>query len=248
MYNVSLKLAYDGTQYLGWQKTKMGPSIEETLEKVLLQVLQHTIKLQAASRTDAGVHASGQIVNFYTPKALALDQLHYSLNCLLPKDIVVIEIKKNRDHFHPTLDCKSKEYHYHVCYGNVQLPHQRHFFWHYPYSLDIPAINQAMPILTGEHDFSAFCNTKKNGSYVHYIRNLESIKLYKLADECLRFEVRGNNFLYKMVRNVIGTLIYIGCGKINCSELLQILQGGDRKKAGMTAPALGLCLHKVIYQ
>jgi len=247
MRNIRLELAYDGTHYLGWQKTRMGPSIEEALERILKQVLQHPISLQAASRTDAGVHAEGQVVNFFTPKEIALDKLQYSLNCLLPPDIAITSAMQAEDHFHPTLDAQGKEYHYHLCYGRVQLPHRRLTSWHYPASLDVQAMQKAIPLLLGHRDFSAFCNVKKNNNYAHYTRYIESISLHLCDNDYMQFRIEGNHFLYKMVRNLVGTLVYVGCGKIALERLSDIISGGDRTQAGMTAPALGLFLYRVKY-
>lgn len=247
MRNIRLQLSYDGTQYLGWQKTKMGASIEETLERTLKQVLQHPISLQAASRTDAGVHAVGQVVNFFTFREISIAKLQYSLNCLLPPDIAITSIEQAADHFHPTLDATGKEYHYHVCYGRVQLPHRRHISWHYPYPLDIQAMHEAIPLLVGERDFAAFCNVKKNSTYSHHVRYVESIELHECEDNYLRFHIEGNHFLYKMVRNLVGTIIYVGCGKILLKDLSDIVSGKDRTQSGMTAPALGLFLYRVKY-
>ncbi|HEV8051870.1 MAG TPA: tRNA pseudouridine(38-40) synthase TruA [Parachlamydiaceae bacterium] len=247
MHNIRLKLAYDGSRYLGWQKTKMGPSIEETLESALLQILQHSVYLQAASRTDAGVHAVGQVVNFLTHKDLLLDKLRHSLNCVLPNDIAIDTVEAALPDFHPTLDCKSKEYHYHVCYGRNQLPTQRHFAWHFPKELDLAAMREAIPLLTGKRDFTAFCNKRINNVYPHYTRYVESIEIHELPHKCLRLEIRGNNFLYKMVRNLVGTLLFIGCSKIRNVNLAEILASEDRRQAGITADAKGLFLMKVNY-
>ena len=137
MRNLKLTLSYEGTQYLGWQKTKMGPSIEETLEKALSQVLRHPVKLQAASRTDAGVHAAGQVINLFTSSPEDLFRLKKSFNGVLPRDISVLTLEEMPDAFHPTLDAQGKEYHYHICLGNVQLPFLRLVSWHFPYPLNI---------------------------------------------------------------------------------------------------------------
>ena len=159
MSNIRLTLSYLGTLYLGWQKTRMGPSIEEALEKALSQILQESISLQAASRTDAGVHAEGQVVNFFTKQEkLDLKRLQKSLNGLLPKEISVIDISFAPDPFHPTLDVLGKEYHYHLCCSTVQLPFYRHVSWHFPYLLDLQKMQDAAQLLVGKHDFSAFCN------------------------------------------------------------------------------------------
>ena len=246
--NIKLIAAYDGTHYLGWQKTKMGPSIEEVLENTLSRILQHPVILQAASRTDAGVSADGQVVNFFTDSCVSPEKLKASLNRLLPKDIVILSTEEAETGFHPTLDCKGKEYRYHLCYGRIRLPHQRHYSWHYPYpNLDIEAMRKAVPFLLGNRDFSAFCNLMKSRGYRDLVRQLESIEIQVLPEECLRFDVRGNHFLYKMVRNLVGTLVHVGCGKIKYEKLAKILDSGDRNQAGMTAPSCGLFLHRVFY-
>lgn len=247
MHNIRLLLTYDGTRYLGWQKTKTGLSIEKELEKALLTILQQKIVLQAASRTDAGVHALGQVVNFFTAKNIDIGKLQYSLNCLLPKDIVVNRVEIADPNFHPTIDCKSKTYHYHVCYERIQLPCQRSYAWHYPRPISIDQIKKGITLLVGQRDFSSFCNSKASCNYLDYRRDLETIEVYELPNECLRFEIRGNNFLYKMVRNLVGSLIYIGTGKIPLQELEEIIEKGERTHGGVTAPACGLFLYQVDY-
>lgn len=246
--NIKLTVAYDGGNYLGWQKTSMGPSIEETLQRVLEQILQEQIVLQAASRTDAGVHAKGQIVNFLTHKTPSLQRLKISLNCLLPKDIAVMHVEMADIDFHPTLDCRGKEYHYWVCNGTAQLPQHRFYSWHYPHALDVNVMRAAALLLAGEHDYAAFCNFKKNHAYAHYVRQVELIDIIELPEERLCIRVRGNNFLYKMVRNLVGTLVYVGCGKIDVEEIPGILGSQERPQAGVTAPAHGLCLQQVFYK
>jgi tRNA pseudouridine38-40 synthase len=147
--NLKLLLSYDGTSYLGWQKTAMGPSIEEELEKALSQILQHPVALQAASRTDAGVHAEGQVVNFFTEKEI----LQKSINGVLPKDISVLKLEEAHEAFHPTIDCRGKEYHYFVCTGNTQLPFHRRFSWHFNFPLEVEKMKKAAALLVGKHDF-----------------------------------------------------------------------------------------------
>lgn len=246
--NIKLKIAYDGTNYLGWQMTTMGPSVEESLQAVLEKILQHKVVLQAASRTDAGVHANGQIVNFLSAKEhLCLDRLKISLNSLLPKDIVVLELEDADESFHATLNCIKKEYHYYLCFGAAQLPMHRFYSWHFPRSLDLQAMRAASLQIVGEHDFSAFCNMRKNLSYKDYIRHIYSLEIDELPENRLRFRIIGNNFLYKMVRNLVGTLAYVGCGKIPFHALKGIMTAHDRKQAGITAPAHGLSLHAVSY-
>lgn len=248
MHNTKLLIAYDGRDYLGWQKTECGPSIEGTLQLVLEQIFQEPIQLQAASRTDAGVHAHGQVVNFLTNKAgPSPERLRASLNHLLPKDIVVISVEEVPQSFHPTIDCQSKEYRYYLCLGPVQMPHNRFYSWHVPYELDVEEMEQGATILVGTHDFSAFCNFKKNASYTDFIRTVDAIHIDRIDSHRLEIRIIGNRFLYKMVRNLVGTLVYVGRGKLSVDDLVGILERGDRTQAGVTAPAHGLFLHKVHY-
>jgi len=242
--NIKLRIAYDGTDYLGWQKTHEGPSIEGTLEKILEQVLQEKIHLQAASRTDAGVHALGQVVNFIASKFPP--KLQYSLNSLLPKDIVVRDLELMPEYFHPTLDCRGKEYHYGISRGSYQLPQQRHYAWHVHAPLDLEAMSQAAKLLVGQHDFAAFTNAKKNEVYEDTIREVKSIELLE-ADDQLKIIICGNNFLYKMVRNLVGTIVYVGMGKLTLSAISSLLTSHDRTQGGITAPAHGLTLKEVFY-
>lgn len=245
--NIKLKLTYQGTHILGWQKTNAGRSVEEELEKALLTLLQEEVKLQAASRTDAGVHAHGQIVNFKTAKSLPLFKLKASLNGLLPKDIAVLEAEEMADTFHPTLDCKTKTYHYDICLGPVQLPHFRCFSWHVYQPIDLDKVALATSFLKGNHDFSAFCNVKTTEIYKDKVRHVSDIQLINLPYHRVRIIVKGSNFLYRMVRIIVGTSIHIGIGKIELDELESILKGKDRTQAGITAPAHGLSLFSIEY-
>jgi len=248
MLNVRLLVAYDGGGFLGWQKTRMGPSIEEELQSALEKILQEKIALQAASRTDAGVHAQGQVVNFFTKKELVcFERLKISLNGLLKKGIAVLHAEEAPESFHPTLDAQSKEYHYSVCYGQTQSPFHRHYSWHYPHCLDLASMRQAAAALIGNHDFSTFCKIGKNSTCKDYIRKLEAISIADLSEQRLRIIMRGNRFLYRMARIIAGTLIYAGCGKIDLSAIKAILASKDRTLAGVTAPAHGLCLYSVNY-
>lgn len=248
MKNIALTIAYDGTRYLGWQKTNIGPSIEQTLQAVLEKALQHPVVLQAASRTDSGVHANGQVVNFFSSNpCLDLYKLLASLNRLLPKDIIVREVIHKEVHFHPTLDCAGKEYHYFICYGPTQLPCQRLYSWHVPYMLNLDSMNRAASYIIGEHDFKTFCNRKRTHRYSHYIRTVDAIEITEIGEMRLCIKVRGNHFLYKMVRNIAGTIAQVGYGRIEENAIKEMLESQDRVFAGMTAPAHGLFLDKVFY-
>lgn len=248
MKNIHVIIAYDGTDFLGWQKTLMGPSIEESLEKVLSQILQEEIHLQAASRTDAHVHAERQSVNFFTHKdPLSLPKLLQGINALLPPSIAALEIQEKPLNFHPTLDTNGKEYQYFICNNPYQHPRHRFFSWHVPSILQIDLMKEAAQHLIGTHDFSAFCNQRS----LHDkdpICTLSSIQIDFIEKDRIRFRITGNRFLYKMMRNLVGTLIYVGRGKITPSEVKEILLRKKRALAGVTAPAHGLHLAQVFYK
>lgn len=225
----------------------MGPSVEEHLENILSQILQQGVKLQAASRTDAGVHAEGQVVNFLAEKKeVDLNKLQKSLNALLPKQIVAMSLEEMPLEFHPTLDNKGKEYHYFLCNGSFQKPKHRLFSWHFPYPLDLNKMQLAAESFLGTQDFSVFCNelslSKKNP-----VCTLHSIDIECFEEGRICFKVRGNRFLFRMMRNLVGTLAYIGCGKIEISEIPTLLKEKQRALAGVTAPSHGLHLMNVFY-
>ena len=239
---IKLLLAYDGTRYLGWQKTRMGPSIQESLAKALTQITGEQILPEAASRTDRGVHAQGQVVAFSLHSPPPLLQLQKGLNAVLPADIRVLELKPISAHFHPTLDAVGKEYHYQICLGEVQEPIHRLYSWHVYSPLDLQKMESAASDLLGTHDFTAFTNEIRNDP----VCTLKSIAITPSGNR-LQIAFRGNRFLYKMVRNLAGTLVYIGCGKLPPNCIPSLFASRDRKQAGMTAPAHGLYLHKVVY-
>lgn len=248
MPNIKLIIAYDGKGFLGWQKTSTGPSIEASLEQALEKILQEPISLQAASRTDAGVHAMAQPVNFLTKKQeLNLNKLSFEVNSLLPIGIRVLSADLMPDEFHPTIHSTGKIYHYHLCLGKVQLPHNRFYSWHCPYPLNLPHMHSASEYFLGKQDFSSFCNVKKNNHTTDYVREIIRLDFIPLPDERLRIEIQGNNFLYKMVRNIVGTLVFVGRGKLQADQIPAILKKKDRTVSGMTAPAHGLALYKVFY-
>lgn len=228
-------LSYDGTRYFGWQKTMTGPSIQEELEKAVFQISGEQVQPEAASRTDRGVHAEGQVIQFSLEKEFEPKKLQRGLNAILPSDIRVVHM--DLCHFHPTLDAIGKEYHYRICTSPVQDPTKRLYSWHFPLLLDQAAIELAAKDLAGTHDFSAFANEKEENP----LCTLESISYQEY------FIIRGDRFLYKMVRNIVGTLVYIGCGKLPVDAIPSILKSLDRKKGGVTAPAHGLYLHQVFY-
>lgn len=247
MRNIVLKIAYDGSDFFGWQSTQTGPSVEASLQAVLKQILGADIILQAASRTDRGVHADGQVINFFTSKNFKCPDLIKSLNALLPKSISVLAAVEAPLNFHPTLDVLKKTYLYQICSGAFQSPKHRFFSWHVPYELNIEKMYEASKFLIGEHDFSAFCNFRKNLCYEHTRRTIFNISFQIIESQRLSISITGNHFLYKMARNLVGTLVYVGRGKIAPHEISGILSAKQRQNAGITAPAHGLSLHHIFY-
>ena len=247
-YNVRLLIAYDGSEFLGWQKTGKGTgrTVEETVERVLEKILQHPVNLQAASRTDRGVHAKGQVVNFFTSHTFDMAKLQRKMNQLLPPDVVVRSAVEAAPDFHPTLHAKGKEYHYEIACTPSCLPHVRFTRWHIPHPLDLDLMQEASSFIVGTRDFLAFCNARKNLCYENTIRTLAALRLIQVEDG-LRIELIGDHFLYKMARNIVGTLVYVGLRKISPSQIPYIVAGKKRTEAGITAPAHGLTLYQVYY-
>lgn len=241
-----LTLAYDGTKYFGWQKLPCQPTIESDVETALQKILQHPIQLEAASRTDRGVHAKGQIAAFSTEKEISAAKLHISLNRLLPKDIAVTEVKQVPDTFHPTLESVGKEYRYFLSLSPHLPPWKRFFSWHVPQKLDLAAMETAAQFFIGTHSFKTFTNKKPTETYSCFTRTLFSLKLVP-NDEGLEFHLHGDRFLYKMARNLVGTLVSVGKGKLKPQDIPLFLSHGKRLDVGPTAPSAGLFLWKVFY-
>lgn len=237
-YNLKLTCSYDGTRYHGWQKADAGPSIEEELSQALETILQHKVRLSAASRTDRGVHALGQVVSFQAVKIPALA----SLNKLLPQDIRVVDIKIANTDFHATLSAKRKIYRYRLTNATFQMPHERLYQWHYPYSLDLSLMKKGIPYLVGEHDFETLTNHREDKTYESTIRKIDSITIEEVRKNEFEIYVKGKSFLYKMVRNLVGLLLFVGRGRIKPEDIPAILASKDRKTAGVSAAACGLTL------
>jgi tRNA pseudouridine38-40 synthase len=242
-YNVKLIISYDGSRFFGWQKTRTGPSIQEELEKAIARILGAPIEIEAASRTDRGVHAQGQVVHFLTNKTIDPFRLRRALNAVLPEDISVRSVDLTDNHFHPTLHALSKEYHYWICNCAVQLPMNWRYSWHVHNQLDFKEMENSSRDFLGTHDFSAFTNEPVDDA----VRTIEHLSLHSCKDSRIRIEIRADRFLYKMVRNIVGTLVDIGRNKIAARSIPGILASKQRKNAGMSAPAHGLFLMEVFY-
>lgn len=248
MKKYALLLSYDGEGLLGWQKNRDLPTVEWILQNSLEKILQHSLSLEGASRTDAGVHALGQVVSFSTDKkGLDPSRLVLGCNALLPPSIRVRSCWPVSESFHPSLDSKEKEYHYSFCVAPVQLPLCRKYEWHIPCSLDWAVMKELAGRFEGTHDFGAFANQSVSGVRENTIRTLNSLSFDDLGEGRWKVRVCGKRFLYKMVRNLVGTLVYVGAGKLSLEEVLQGWKEGERKKLGITAPAHGLVLYRIVY-
>jgi len=246
MRNIKLTLQYDGTDYFGWQRQKnTHRTLAEIIEGILKKILRDQVKLIAAGRTDAGVHAQAQVANFTTVSAMDNSRLSHSLNALLPEDIRVITAKDVPLDFNSRYSAKAKTYRYTILNRHTCDVFLRRYVYHFPQSdLDVSAMRKASAILVGSHDFASFKRADKKKRTT--IRDLKDIKVMRRG-ELIYIDVTANSFLYHMVRNIAGTLIEIGKGKLLPESLKKILQSKDRKTAGPTAPARGLCLMKVEY-
>ena len=243
---IKLLIAYDGTDYIGWQENGMGPSIEGTLQRALVKVLRESPELVAASRTDAGVHASGQVVAFGTSSPIPIDKLLFAVNTCLPKAIRLLSAEEVDPDFHPTLGNRGKLYSYAITLGPMQLPHKRLYAWHLPGHFACDPVREAIPALLGSHDFATFCNEKRSAAQRGTICTLRRLELTQNGHE-LTFEVEGDRFLYRMVRNLVGTLVAIGRGRAKAHDLRGVLERCDRRLAGPCAPAHGLTLSRVFF-
>lgn len=238
-------ISYDGTQFAGYQVQPNKRTVQGEVEKALRKLHKDMdVKVSASGRTDAGVHARGQVIHFDSPLKIPLEKWEVALNTLLPEDIAIIHTEMAADDFHARFDAKGKEYRYFVYRSLRRSPFKRNYAYQYPYSLDIKKVNEAVPFLIGEHDFTSFCSAKTD--VVDKVRELRKIEVIEEGD-MLTFRFIGNGFLYNMVRILVGTLLGAGAGDISPESLPDIIEKRDRAYAGKTAPAHGLYLWEVHY-
>jgi len=244
MKNIKLVLEYDGTRFFGFQKQKTGKTVQSELEKALRRIFRKKIAVIPAGRTDSGVHARGQVVNFKVRTAIPLENIRRALNTYLPEEIAVRDASFVPPDFHARYSAKKKLYRYRILLGRNPRPLERLYAYHYPYPLNLEWIKKAAKILEGRHDFRAF--QAHAGEEKNSIRVLHRLKV-KERSPFLELSFEGDGFLYNMVRNIVGTLLWGGGGKITLARLREILKSRDRRLAGPTAPPQGLVLEKVIY-
>ena len=245
MKRVKLVVAYDGTNYHGWQVQDNGITIEEVLNRTISELVQEDIKVIGASRTDAGVHACGNVAVFDTESRIPGDKFSFALNQRLPDDIRIQESCEVDADFHPRYADTVKTYEYNILNRRFELPSKRLYaaFCYYP--MDIERMNQAAAYLVGEHDFKSFCSA---GAQVQTtVRTIYAVNVTK-GDDMVHIRITGNGFLYNMVRIIAGTLMQVGTGLMEPEQVKEILEARDRSKAGPTAVAKGLTLVEIRYE
>lgn len=244
MSTYKLTLEYDGTRYAGWQNQPNQSTVQQAIEQALAQITQIHIPIIAAGRTDAGVHAKGQVISFQSDKPLSPYEWIRALNGLLPPDISVQQAVEVPDTFHARYSALGKIYEYRI----LRAPHRsaldRYRLWHVPQALDLEAMKEAVTYFLGTHDYSSFQNSPTDTK--NPICTLKTFTVEQ-EDTLIRLQVEANRFLKQMVRSIVGTLGEVGLGKRQPSDIKQILEAVDRRAAGKTAPPQGLYLVKVLY-
>jgi tRNA pseudouridine38-40 synthase len=245
MRNLKLTLAYDGTDFFGWQTQPEYRTVQETLEKAIANLTgEEKIRVQAASRTDAGVHALGQVVNFYSTTKLACEVLVRAINAHLPQDISVLSAEDKPQSFDANRDALRKRYRYVIHDGEIANPFQRRYCCPSRHKLDVDKMRQAGEVLKGRHDFHSFETDWPNR--MSSVRTITHLAINRFGD-WIWLEVEADGFLYNMVRAIAGTLMNVGRGFWPVEEVQRILAAEDRTQAGPTAPAAGLFLVRVLY-
>lgn len=243
MQNIKIVIEYDGSDFVGWQVQPNGPSIQAELEKSLAEILQEPIATVAAGRTDAGVHARGQVASFTTSKSIAPPVIQRRLNALLPQQIVVLSAEQVPESFHARYSAKARVYTYHL--GLRPTAFRRNQCWYVGgYNIREDILQQCADAILQEHDFSSFC--KAEASADHFRCTVEHAAWHRVENE-LVFGIRANRFLYGMVRGLVGTMVDVARGHRQFMEFQEILDAKDRARAGASAPAKGLFLEEVVY-
>lgn len=243
---IKLVLEYDGTDLAGWQRQKNGPSVQEHVERALAQMLGRAVDVVGASRTDAGVHALGQVAHFRTDnRSIPLHGFRRGLNSMLPAAIAVVAARDESPEFHARFSARGKRYRYRVLARPDRSPHWRHHAWHRPHPLDLERMRRAARALVGRHDFSAFRAADCGAN--HPIRRITGIEVRAEENALIAIEVRGEAFLRNMVRIIAGTLVEVGENRRDPDEIAEVLESRERSCAGITAPARGLTLVEVDY-
>ena len=241
-------ISYDGTLFAGFQRQPHARSVQEEIEKTLTRLNQGTpVTVHGAGRTDSGVHALGQVIHFDLPQARDEEKLRFALDTQTPEDIDFIRVEQVADDFHSRYKKHSKTYEFIVDYGRPKNPMMRHYAPHYPYPLDVEKMQAAIQKLEGTHDFTGF--TASGTSVENKVRTITEARLVEDAEHHrLVFTFSGNGFLYKQIRNMVGTLLKIGNDRMPIEQIDLILEKKDRNLAGPTAAPNGLYLKEIRYE
>ena len=246
MRNIKLVIEYDGKDFNGWQKQPTKLNIQGEIEKAIKQITEEDVDLTASGRTDAGVHALGQVANFKTNSNIPIEKIPIALNSNLKKSIVIQSAEEVEERFHSRLNCKRKTYRYIINHSKYGTAIYRNLETHIPMKLDIQKMQQAVKYFEGEHDFKAF---KASGtSSKSSVRTIYKAEVIDAGNERIYIELTGNGFLYNMVRIIAGTLVEVGMGKIEPKEIKTIIESQKRENAGKTLPPQGLYLVNVEYE
>ena len=244
MRNIKLTIEYDGKEFNGWQKQPNKLNIQGSIEQAIKQITGEDVDLQASGRTDAGVHALGQVANFKTNSHIPIEKFAIAINTNLKRSIRILKAEEVDERFHSRLSCKKKTYRYIINNSDQGTAIYRNLETNIPFSLDEVKMNEAVKYFIGEHDFKAF---KASGtSSKCSVRIIYDAKVYRNGDR-VYIELTGNGFLYNMVRIISGTLVEVGMGKLEPTDILKIIESRDREKAGKTLQPQGLYLVNVDY-
>lgn len=247
-HNIRLTIEYDGTHFHGWQiQNSKDRTIQGELEKACKKLFGKPIRIIGSGRTDSGVHAAGQVAHFKVNSLLTMEKIHRALNALLPEDIGILAVEDAKPNFHARYSAKSKVYRYTILNRKSRGALQRDFSYFYPYPLNLRIMKTAAKGLIGRHNFKSFQATPPaDEAHKSTVRTIKRI-LMTQKGEFLFMDIEANGFLHKMVRNIVGTLLEIGSGRLPEGSIKEILAKKNRIYAGKTAPAKGLCLLKVRY-
>lgn len=247
LQNIKLVIEYDGTNFHGWQTQARGQrTVQAEIEKVLKIIFKKKITLIGSGRTDSGAHARAQVANFHAQVRLPLPTLRTALNAHLPKDITVLSVAHVPENFHARFHAKSKTYRYAIYNASLRCSIERRVGFHYPYPLNLAAMRREAKALVGRHNFKSFQAVDSSRAGKNTLRTVKSLTIKKRGD-WIFVDITANGFLYKMVRNIVGTLLEVGSGRLPKGSIKRILAKRDRTAAAKTVPAQGLTLMRVRY-
>lgn len=242
-----LTIAYDGTNYAGWQRQLGVDTIQARLEAAVAEIEGNHVTVHGAGRTDSGVHALGQVASFQIDHGITTSALRRALNAKLPEDIRVREVETVSGLFHARFNARCKSYRYRINRATIPNPMENRFAWHIGDALDLAVMRRAAVALIGRHDFKSFQTATSGAELKTTVRTVFAIEIHLKPEQIVTIDVVGDGFLRYMVRTIVGTLVEVGLGRREATEMPDVLLAKSRDLAGPTAPALGLCLVSVVY-